>query len=278
MRYRNGTYRGAGQKVTKASALSKTSADDQAKQLVKIQKQTSKLLKRTENRRKKIYYQHTIDKKVLAPTGGIFAPHYSHTPIINPEAWKGVFNTQSIDMKQSKFQGISIGMEYRLDILTGDNPVTYTIMVLRARKPTATEFAHDTMNGNVLQDGVHFTRAALGVVQGAGMYMINKECFEVLYLKKGMVGTTVSATVALDSAKTQTIGENQIGGYVRIPWKKTLYADGKGLTGNDKFYRTMTVKEVDPADQIHVYCFANNYGEQIVNFYANMIISGYVTA
>lgn len=264
--------------VKRWQAMSKTGGKAQASQIWLLQKQTNKLLKRSEDRRKLIQFKHSFSQHIASPTGEITGPSYGHQALIAPNVWEKVFNTTDANMNQNQFNGHSIGLEYRFDVETDKNPVTYTIMVLRARKDTATEFAHDTGNGVTLTKDVHYTHSSLGTVQGSGMVMVNKSCFDILYVKKGMVGPTVDDTALATSTATTSIADNNVMGYVRIPWKRTLKTDGKASASENKYFKGMTVADVDPTDQIHLYCFANNYGTQICNFYGNMIISGHVTA
>lgn len=231
-----------------------------------------------------------------ASVGAVSGPTFSTWNLIQPNLWAPIFQTRNSgiinSVTPSKFRGRSIGLEIlcQLGSITGvteemsQKPVTATIFVCSLRKETAKQFVFETSNGVSLVEDVHYRKTSLGSVQGSGLVMLNKGYFKIRTIRRFMVGG-ISNFYGSDEgmpdgpAPTTNLRDNNRRFYIKIPYKNVIKDSGPNnrtaTTGSG--FKTMTVNEIEPHDQIYVFCFSNAYADQALSVHANMVITGNTT-
>lgn len=290
--YKRGRYRKrrGGRRVKKSTALSKTGAKSQAKQILKLQRQVDSLNRNVRDNTKWTQYSMSLN----ATVGSVDAPTYSVWNLIQPKLWEPIFQTRSsgnINLwTPSKFRGRSIGIEIMAQIgaITGvttemsQEPITATIFIASLRKETAKQFVDMTTNGTDLTEDVHYRKTSMGTLQGSGMVMLNKGYFKVRYVKRFMLGGQASfydAPGTEEPAPTFNLRDNNKRFYIKIPYKNLLKDAGPNVrsTSAPSGFKDLDIDEIEPHDQLYVFCFSNAYLDQAVSLHANMVITGNCT-
>lgn len=286
-------YRKRGRRVKKSTALSKTGAKSQAKQILKLQRQVDSLNRNVRDNTKWTQYSMSLNASV----GSVEAPTYSTWNLIQPKLWEPIFQTRSSGnlalWTPSKFRGRSIGLEImaQLGSITGvttemsQEPVTATIFVASLRKETAKQFVDATSNGTDLTADVHYRKTSLGTLQGSGLVMLNKGFFKVRYVKRFMLGGVTNFYgdgdgMPDDKAQaTTSLYDNNRRFYIKIPYKNVIKDAGPNLrtTSAASGFKDLDIDEIEPHDQLYVFCFSNAYLDQAVSIHANMVITGNCT-
>ena len=176
--------------VSKATALSKKSGDQQARQIVKLQNQITRnktLLGDTS-----MWCQYQFPQFQLI--GGT-SPEFGVLNMIQPFAWTAIFQSQKNGDDQlrsdNKFRGHNIRLEGLIQLenpMEFPTPVTGTVFVCKLKKEVAKQFTHRTGNGANLSEGVDFCSANLGTLQGSGAVLLNRGTFDVIRTKRFMIG------------------------------------------------------------------------------------------
>jgi hypothetical protein len=277
--------------VTKAQAKSK-SASSQAVQIRKLQRQITAINRNVRDNTKWTQYSMALSASV----GDVTGPTYSTWNLIQPSLWEPIFQTRSTGYVNgatpSKFRGRSIGLEImaQLGSITGvteemsQEPVTATIFVCSLRKETAKQFVQETTNGTSLVEDVHFRKTSLGTLQGSGLVMLNKGYFKIRHVKRFMVGGVSNfydseSGMPDGAAPTTNLEDNNKRFYIKIPYRNVIKDAGpnqRTATAPSGF-KTMTVNDIEPHDQLYVFCFSNAYADQALSVHANMIITGNTT-
>ena len=290
-RYRSRRRRRGTKTVTKAQSKS-TSAKSQAVQIRKLQRQINSINRNVRDNTKWTQYSMALNASV----GAVDAPTFSTWNLIQPASWTPIFQTRSTGYVNgatpSKFRGRSIGIEIlaQLGSITGvtaemsQEPVTATIFICSLRKETAKQFVEETNNGVDLIEDVHYRKTSLGTLQGSGLVMLNKGFFKIRHVRRFMVGG-VSNFYDSDSgmpdgaAPTTNLQDNNRRFYIKIPYRNVIKDAGpnqRTATAPSGF-KTMTIDQVEPHDQVYVFCFSNAYADQALSVHANMIITGNTT-
>jgi hypothetical protein len=288
-RYRRRNYR-RNKTVTKARAKSKTGAKSQASQILKLQKQITTINRKVVDNTKWTQYSLALN----ATVGAVTAPTYSVWNLIQPNLWTPIFQTRNsgtVDaLTPSKFRGRSIGLEImaQLGAITGvtldmsQEPVTATIFICSLRKETAKQFIDETTNGTAMTPEVHYHLTSLGNLQGAGLAMLNKGYFKIRYVKRFMLGGVTNfygddAGMPDDKPQaTTSLKDNNKRFYIKIPYKNLIKDAGPNsrVATAGAGFKTPDIDEVEPMDQLYVFCFSNAYADQAVSLHANMVITG----
>ncbi len=276
--------------VTKAEAESKTGAKEQAKQIRKLQKQVDSINRNVRDNTKWTQYSMALNASV----GDVTAPTYSTWNLIQPKLWEPIFQTRSsgnINLwTPSKFRGRSIGLEVMaqigaIDGVTADlsqEPITATIFIASLRKETAKQFVDATSNGTDLTEDVHYRKTSMGTLQGEGMVMLNKGFFKVRYVKRFMLGGVTNfynAAGEEHAVPTTNLKDNNARFYIKLPYKNVIKDAGPNArtTSAASGFKDLDIDEIEPHDQLYVFCFANSYADQAVSLHANMVITGNCT-
>ncbi len=283
-------YRRRPRTVTKARALSKRGSKSQASQILKLQKQITSINRNVRDNTK--WTQYTL--ALNASVGSITGPSYSVWNLIQPKLWVPIFQTRSsgvIDsLTPSKFRGRSIGLEIMAQIggiagVTADlsqEPITATIFICSLRKETAKQFIDQTTNGANLVADVHYRSTSMGTLQGSGMTMLNKGYFKIRYVKRFLLGGVTNFYDGPDGetpVPTSNLKDNNRRFYIKIPYRNVIKDAGPNTrtVSAPSGFKDMDIDEIEPHDQIYVFCFANSYADQAVSLHANMIITGNTT-
>ena len=286
-RYRRNRYRRKTKTVTKAQALSKRSSKSQASQILKLQRQVTSIKKKVVDNTKWTQYQLSLSGNV----GGVTAPTYGVWNLIQPDQWEAIFQTRSTELVSSvtpsKFRGRSIGLEmmFQIGALAGSevpgsfDPITATVFIASLRKETAKQFVDETTNGTDMKEDVHYVKTSMGTLQGSGLVMLNKGYFKVRYVKRFMLGGNVDfyENGAGDTPiRTTNLRDNNKRYYVKLPYTNLLKDAGPNTRSNTEpvGFKTLSIDEIEPHDQLYVFIFANSYGDQTVSAHANMVITG----
>jgi len=277
--------------VTKAQAKS-TSAKAQSVQIRKLQRQITSINRNVRDNTKWTQYSMALNATVGAVTG----PTHSTWNLIQPSLWEPIFQTRSTGyvngQTPSKFRGRSIGLEImaQLGAITGvteemsQEPITATIFICSLRKETAKQFVKETNNGVDLVEDVHFRKASLGTLQGSGLVMLNKGYFKIREIRRFMVGGVTNfydsdSGMPDGSAPTTNLKDNNKRFYIKLPYSNVIKDAGPNerSTTAPAGFKTLTLDEIEPHDQIYVFIFSNAYADQALSVHANMVITGNTT-
>lgn len=282
-RYRKNTRR-----VKKTTALTRTGAKSQAYQILKLQKQVDKIHRNVVDNTKWTQYQFPLSASV----GGalITSPSYSVWNLIQPVQWDPIFQTRPsgiIDtMTPSKFRGRSIGLEvmaqignYGVNPIVSYDPITVTMFICSLRKETSAQFLQETTNGTALSEDVHYCRTSMGLLQGEGMVMLNKGYFRIKHTRRFMLGGNVDfVDNGPDDTPVHTtnLRDNNKRFFIKIPYSNLIKDAGPNTRSSTApvGFKSMSINDVEPMDQLYVYFFSNAYEDQAVSVHANMIITG----
>ena len=290
MPYRRRHYRRRGRRTKRVSrvwAASRRGARSQSKQIMTLQRQINYVKRRVKDNTKWTQFHYALNSNV----GGATAPTYGVWNLINPILWEPCFQARSSSFQNyataSKFRGRSIGLEMmcQLGPITegspSQDPVTATIFLCSLRKEVAKQFVHDTNNGTDLVEGVHYVKSSMGTLQGEGMVMLNKGIFHIRKVRRFMLGgNTNFYEDGPDDTHvfTTNLKDNNRRIYWRIPYRNLLKDDGpdQRLVTSPSGWKTLTLDDVEPSDQLYVFMFSNAYADQAVAIHANIVITGQV--
>ena len=292
MPYGRANYRGRGRRyrskrVKKSTALARKGATSQAKQIIKLQRQVDSINRNVRDNTKFTQYKMSLASSV----GEVSGPTFSTWNLIQPYNWEPIFQTRAGDFvgsqTPSKFRGRSIGLEVMAQIGPIDgvtlpmsfDPITCTLFVASLRKETAKQFVDETNNGVDLVDDVHYCKTSMGSLQGEGLVMLNKGYFKLRYVKRFMLGGNVDfyTNAASDEpVRTTNLKDNNRRMYIKLPYKNLIKDAGpkSRSTTAPSGFKNLKLDEIEPHDQLYVFCFANSYTDQAVSLHANMIITG----
>lgn len=270
-------------RVSRTWAKSKKSKRSQSSQILTLQRQVTRINRRVKDNTKWCQFQYPLNALV----GGATAPTYGVWNLINPVVWTPIFQSRTDQsVTASKFRGRSIGIEMmcQLSALTTGNPspdpVTCTIFLCSLRKEVAKQFVDATNNGTDLEEGVHYTKANMGTLQGEGMVMMNKGIFNIRKIKRFMIGGATNFFLN-DEAEhlqaTTNLGDNNRRIYWKLPYRNLIKDDGPDTTtATVSGWKTLSLDEVEPHDQLYVFMFSNAYADQGIAIHANVTITGQV--
>lgn len=289
MSYGRKYYKKRSKRVKKSEALAKKGAKSQAKQILKLQRQVDSINRNVRDNKKWTQYSLALNASV----GSVTAPTYSVWNLIQPNLWQGIFQTRNsgtVDtLTPSKFRGRSIGLEImaQLGSISGvtvemsQEPITATIFVASLRKETAKQFIDETTNGTAMKPDVHYHLTSLGNLQGAGLAMLNKGYFKIRYVKRFMLGGVTNfygedEGMPDGEQATTNLKDNNKRFYFKIPYKNLIKDAGPNtrVATAGAGFKTLDIDEVEPMDQVYVFCFSNAYADQAVSLHANMVITG----
>lgn len=289
-RYRSRYYRRRGRKprrVSKTWARSKKGAKSQSSQILTLQRQVTNIKKKVLDNTKWTQY-----KMSLAASVGAATPTFSTWNLIQPDQWEPIFQTRSSSFLSyttpSKFRGRSIGIEImaQLGAISGvtvemsQEPVTSTVFIASLRRETAKQFIDETNNGVDLVEDVHYVKTSLGTLQGSGLVMLNKGYFKIRYIKRFMLGGVTNFYGEDEGmpaiTATTNLKDNNCRFYVKLPYKNLIKDAGPNArtTTEPSGFKTLNVDEIEPMDQLYVFCFSNAYADQAVSIHANMVVTG----
>lgn len=280
-RYRRRYGRRRNRRVKKSTALARKGARAQASQILTLQRQVDRIRRNTKDNTKYTQYQYPLSMNVGALTG----PDFGVWNLINPHSWSPIFQTRSsavLGVTPDKFRGRSIGLEMMFQIGQlstvpedpSQDPVTCTMFIVSLRKEVAKQFVHDTSNGVDLEEGVHYAKANMGTLQGSGMVFLNKGIFKIRHCRRFMIGGVTNFYQGED-AHTANLKDNNRRVYIRLPYRNLIKDDGPDArTAGGSGFRTLTLDDVEPHDQLYVYVFANSYADQSVAVHGNMVVTG----
>lgn len=285
-------YKKRSKRVKKSTALAKKGAKSQAKQILKLQRQVDSLNRNVRDNTKWTQYAMSLN----ATVGSVTAPTYSTWNLIQPKLWEPIFQTRSSGnlalWTPSKFRGRSIGLEImaQLGAISGvteeisQEPITATIFVCSLRKETAKQFVDMTSNGTDLTEDVHYRKTSMGTLQGSGLVMLNKGYFKIRYVKRFMIGGVTNfydsdSGMPDGASPTTNLKDNNKRFYIKLPYKNVLKDAGPNArtVSAASGFKDLDIDEIEPHDQLYVFCFSNAYADQAVSLHANMVITGNCT-
>lgn len=284
-------YRRRPKTVTKARALSKRGSKSQASQILKLQRQITSINRNVRDNTKWTQYS----MELSASVGLLSGPTYSVWNLIQPKIWEPIFQTRSSNvinsLTPSKFRGRSIGLEIMAQIgsITGittelsQEPITATIFICTLRKETAKQFVDATTNGTDMIEDVHYRTTTMGTLQGSGLTMLNKGFFKIRYIKRFMLGGVANFYGEDEGltapTPTSNLRDNNKRFYIKIPYRNVIKDAGPNTrnVAAPSGFKDLDLDEIEPHDQVYVFCFANSYADQAVSLHANMVITGNTT-
>lgn len=261
--------------LSKTYIKSKKGAKSQSNQIMSLQRQIKTINRKVMDRAQYSQYQLTNSQTLIGHGAAISSTWQPavFAPIV-PTSWTSIFQTESSSLLAgNKFRGRSIGFEHMIQINTIDGdglskiPVTCTLACVSLRKETALQLLADSGGlVNFTQANKNYVLSPMGLVQGAGMIMINKGQFKIRYLKRFMLG---ALTDFADGTPTNNLGDNNRRIYHRITYPN-LIKSGRG----DVNFLQMTGPDIEPTDHLIWMLFHNAYGTQTLSWHTNCVITG----
>ena len=281
----------ARKRVSKLDARSNTGRKAQSRQIQKLQKQITRIDRQVTDTIQ--YRQYSLaDHTTLAGTGEERdTTNYSVLNLVNPASWLPIFQTpsQMESLSPNKFRGRSMGLEIVYELENPEAataPITGTTFICSLRKEVAQQFQDATTHGAGMQNQVHFFKSAMSSEvlptegQGDGMVFLNKGIFKIRYVKRWTIGGKTNFQPFVvdtdDVAVTTSLRDNRRRLYVKMPYRNLLKSDGpdsRTVTSTGGF-RTLTLDTLEPHDQLYLFTFANNYGDQVLSISYSAIFTG----
>lgn len=283
-------------KVTKAEAVSKTKPKQQARQILKVQKQVTSLSRQIRDNTKWTHFQHAPSRfsfmPLLQATGGIFV-----MPLVTPtgtvgyyDGWTRCFSSTPEDMTTLKWRGRSMQTSVLIQLAAPEvepDPVMFSCYIVSLRPETAQQVYNETtdstqaiaggMRQSKMVAGEHYIRRTLSANpltgQGDGLPFINPSMFNVHWKAHGITGGRSNfqgGEEEFENATTSLKDNNWIR-TAKLPYKRLLKADGSGA-GNH--WSTLTYPNVQLADQRYFICIPNNYGAQAIDIFLHTLFTG----
>ncbi len=278
-RFRRGRYNRR-RKVSKVSAFASKGASSQARQIWKLQKQVTSI----KNRVKDVTQYRQYSFPLSFTEGGSAEPTYACFNLVQPDQWTPVFQAPSnqATLAPNKFRGRSVGIETMIQIgdpSVNQAPVTGTVFLCSLRKEVAKQFVERTANGTTMSEGVDYTIASMGLVQGSGMAMLNKGTFKIHYVRRFMVGGKTNFETDYDehdTAPTTNLRDNNVRLYTRHRYQNVIKSDGPDsrTTTTTGGFRDITIDTLEPTDQLYMFIFSNAIDLQTLSVHVNCIFTG----
>lgn len=277
----NRNYRRGPKKVKKTWALAKKGSKSQASQIITLQKQINRLNRMV--MRNTQWSQYAYKPGTSVHTGGALAPVPFRMMLVSPSGiigsqtgWTRVFNSSSETDGNLKWQGRSLGIEYCIELgnaTVAPEPVTITTFIVSLRKEIAQQVIQETnyLEGSSLVEGEHYTKNAMGSIQGSGMVFLNKSMFKIHHCSRATIG---AYTNFASEHVTTNIKDNRMRRYVALPYKCLLKGDGSGTSAS---WLSLNYETLQQTDQRYFLVFANNYGTQSIDISLNCIFTGRTT-
>lgn len=277
-RSRRNNYRR--RKVSKVTAFSRKGASSQARQIWKLQKQVNSVRNKVKDVTQ--YRQYQFSQGVTQ--GGGATPGYAVFNLVQPDQWAPIFQAPSghQTLSPNKFRGRSVGIEGIIQLAdpsVSQAPVTGTIFLASLRKEVAKQFVERTGNGINMQQAVDYSTAAMGLVQGSGMTMLNKGTFKIHYVRRFMIGGKTNFEDDYDehdTAPTTNLRDNNVRYYIKHRYQNLIKSDGpdsRSITSTGGF-KTITIDTLEPHDQLYLFIFSNAIDGQALSLHMNVIFTG----
>lgn len=262
--------------VSKATAIGKTGAKAQSKQITTLQRQINRINTKVHLNKQWVQHRRPIDPtKITHAT----EPGVVTFTMIAPAAWDDLFSSAHDDdgNKQKKYQMRSMGIEF---LLTMENPtdhpdpVDYSIFLVSVRKKTANAVLRRTTNLTHLEEGKDFSRTSLSTAvggQGDGLILLNKSIYKIHALFKGAIGHN-TLFQGVEGTKTTNLADNRFRKYFSLDWPITLNA---GI--NQDGWKHLEATDIPDEHQLYLMVFTNNYAGQTMHFAGQAIFTGQVT-
>lgn len=268
-------YKRRSKYLSKSYIKSKKGSKSQANQIMSLQRQIKGINRKVSDRAQYSQYQITNSQTVIGHGAAISSTWQPavFTPI-SPTNWQAIFQSESSSLlTPNKFRGRSIGFEHMIQINTIDGdglskiPVCCTLACVSLRKETALQLLQDSAGlTNFTQANKNYVLSPMGLIQGAGMIMINKGQFKVRYMKRFMLGALTDFN---DGTPTNNLGDNNRRIYHRISYPN-LIKSGRG----DVNFLQLTGPDMEPQDHLIWLLFHNAYGTQTLSWHTNCVVTG----
>lgn len=230
-------------------------------------------LKFNATQRAEYMLQHTADD-VVQP--------YQYTQLLAPFAWQGIFRMDgrnnssesqgSLTVKTPSFNcdKMKLSALIQIEAQTAEVPIQCTYIICKIKKQFADQFVQNTANGNTLQEGLHYVNTPTGIVDGAAMWHLNTEIFDILYLTRFQISNysiTTGTNVAENTPWTGRVKDSSKTIEVTLPCKFKLKSTSgfapAGLTsggGRETSITDLTIEDIRPEDRLYSYLFNNAPG------------------
>ena len=265
---------------TKTTIYSRKGATAQSRQIWKLQKQVNSVRNKVKDVTQYRQYQFPL----AVTQGGGTTPTYACFNLVQPDQWAPIFQAPSghQTLSPNKFRGRSVGIEGMVQLGNPGEfqaPVTGTIFLASLRKEVAKQFVERTANGVNMIEGVDYSTASLGAVQGSGMTMLNKGTFKIHYVRRFMVGGKINFEENYEdhaTAPTTNLRDNNVRVYIKHRYQNLIKSDGpdsRGITSTGGF-KTITIDTLEPHDQLYLFVFSNAIDLQVLSLHFNVIFTG----
>lgn len=240
---------------------------------------------------------------MLQHTASDVTQPYQYTQLLAPFAWQGIFRmdgrTNSDEASGSKTvktpsfncQTMKLSALIQIEAQTAEVPLQCTYVICKIKKQYADQFVQNTANGNKLQEGIHYVNTPTGIVDGAAMWHLNTEVFDILYLNRFQLSNyaiTTGANVAENTPWTGNVTDSSKTIEVTLPCTTRLkstsgFAPAGLIEGGDRetSITDLSIEDIRPEDRIYAYLFNNAPGtvgdppeSTVLAWHQNVIFQG----
>ncbi len=263
----------------------KTSANHQANQLLKLNKQVSALT--TASRQRTLWQQFYMENQFPQDPDNfepIILPYkFLTVPLVRPDKWLPCFQSFGVNggipSFGPKYMGHTMDLQMRFAVTDNAASLPQTIVhmwLVKMNNETGNQTLRDTVQlettspasgGNFNNGARHDQRYWIDTtIKGddttttpSGLVMLNKSAFNIIYHKKFQMGNQLNNT-ALDDAQSTTALSSTVRNFrVRIPYKNHITTPlGTQVATNEQTgWKALEREEMEPKDQMFLIVHTN---------------------
>ena len=266
----------------------RTSADHQANQLLRLNKQVSALT--IANRQRTLWQQFYMENQFPQDpdnfTPLILPYKFVTVPLVRPDKWRPCF--QSIGSVEAdgvasfgpKYMGQSMDLQLRFAVTDNAASLPQTIVhmwLVKMNNSTGNQVLRDTLQlqttapasgGNFNNGALHDQRYWIDTtIKGdetsttpSGLVMLNKSAFNILYHKKFQMGNQLNNTAIADAQPTTSLTSTVRNFRIRMPYKnhiKSAPGTTAAAADADSGWKAIEREELEPKDQVFLIVHTN---------------------
>ncbi len=266
----------------------KSSAKDQANQLLRLNKQVSSLT--IANRQKTLWQQFYMENQFPQEpdnfTPVILPYKFLTVPLVRPDKWRPCF--QSIGSQDDdgvvsfgpKYMGQSMDIQLRFAVTDNAASLPQTIVhlwVVKMNNETGNQVLRDTLQLETTAptSGGNFNNGARNdqrywidtTIKGddttttpSGLVMLNKSAFNILYHRKFQMGNQLNNTALADAQETTSLTSTVRNFRIKLPYKnhiKSALGTQPVTTDSLTGWKALEREQLEPKDQVFLIVHTN---------------------
>jgi len=264
----------------------KTSAQAQANQLLRLNKQVSSLT--IANRQKTMWQQFYMENQYPQEPDNftpIILPYkFLTVPLVRPDKWRPCFQSLGTDDDYvsygPKYMGSTMDLQLRFAVTDNAASLPQTIVhmwVVKMNNETGNQVLRDTLQLETTSpaSGGNFNNGARNdqrywidtTIKGddttttpSGLVMLNKQAFNILYHKKFQMGNQLNNTALDDAQETTSLTSTVRNFRIKIPYKnhiKSSLGTQPVLTDRLTGWKAIEREQLEPKDQVFLIVHTN---------------------